>query len=94
MIPSEGDMDRMGIKRHKPAPSLYKVNPELYAEPIAWIRRQLMASGYDVVRAVLDPYMSRWSFYDVDGDFVIAVEHALVERVLGCQLWKEYTRLS
>jgi hypothetical protein len=41
---------------------------------------------------VLDPYSERWMFYTADGQFVIALSHDYMERLLGVLLWKEYPK--
>jgi hypothetical protein len=63
-----------------------------YQEAADWVRVYLLGHGYDVQEVVLDPYSERWMFYTADGQFVIALSHDYMERLLGVLLWKEYPK--
>lgn len=64
-----------------------------YQESADWVRDYLRNNhGYDVQEVVLDPYAERWLFYTAEGEFVIALSHDCMERLLGVLLWKDYPK--
>lgn len=82
------DADKTGVTRTKITPALFHLQMEVYQIACDWYKRQILATGVFVTRAVLDPYLEVWMFYDED-KFVTAVEHDEMENVLTRLLQKE-----
>ena len=84
--------DTAGISLKKTTPELFLATLDSYEKPVAWVKTFLNTQGYDVQRVELDPYTNLWRFYSAEGEFVTALSHNFMERLLGVLLWKIYTR--
>lgn len=65
----------------KPTPRLFQANLNHFEEAIGWVRRYLTERGYRVTKAVLDPYVEVWFFYEWDGTLVLILGHDDIERI-------------
>lgn len=65
----------------KPTPRLFQANLNHFEEAIGWVRRLLLDRGYRVTRAVLDPYVEVWFFYEHDDTLVLLLGHSDIERI-------------
>ena len=84
--------DTSGVNRQKTTPELFLAVLDSYEKPVAWVKAFLNTHGYDIHRVELDPYTCLWRFYSAKGEFVTALSHDFMERLLGVLLWKIYTR--
>ena len=74
--------DSMGVTREKPTPKLFSVSLSHYEDAVGWVRRYLNERGYPVARAVLDPYVEVWFFYDYEGGLVLTLDHSSLDIVM------------
>ncbi len=72
------NLDKLGIPRLKPAPWLFDVRLSDYQPAAEWVRA---FAGQDVEAVVLDAYVGRWLFYDIEGEFLFALPHSVMERI-------------
>ena len=82
--------DTSGVNRQKTTPELFLAVLDSYEKPVAWVKAFLNMRGYDVQRVALDPYTCLWRFYSADGEFVTALSHELMERLLEVTAYKRY----
>jgi len=85
----ESQLSRMGVTRTKPTPELFNKSVSDYQAAADWVRKRLLDHGYDCAEAQLDAYSETWYFYE-RGNLVLALDHGLMDRILGALMWQEW----
>lgn len=63
----------------KPRPQLFNIDLRHYQDAADWVTAQLQDLGKTPERAVLDPYVGRWMWYDANDELVYVLRHDLME---------------
>ena len=71
--------DSMGVTLEKQTPRLFNIPLNYFEDAVGWVRRQMHARGYCVAKAVLDPYVEVWFFYDYENGLVLTLDHSSLE---------------
>lgn len=84
--------DTSGVSLTKPTPYLFTAHLPSFQCPADWVKGFLNSYGYAVVECVVEPYSNRWMFYSERGEFIIALSHEYMERLLGVLVWSEFAK--
>lgn len=72
----------MGSPYGKPAPPSFSINLSDFVQSIEWIKAFLHKKfGVRVGKVVHDAYPNLWRCYDVDGEIITNIDHALMSRL-------------